>query len=75
MTTQSRNKREGWYEGRKTPKILWSEPWDGFSWNQVRRHQRTKSPYSRRHKPKRIFECEIGRLESFRFISSEVINP
>lgn len=62
MTTQSRNKREGWYAG-------FNRGWYHLG------HSRTRQIYARQHKPGKIFEMEIGRVENFRFISSDMINP
>jgi len=61
---KSRNQREGWYGGRKSP---------GFVIK--RHHSRTKNPHLRLWKPKKILldAPEFGVIENFHFIQSNTI--
>lgn len=70
---ESRNKREGWYAGKHFAKG-WGKDWDKVWFTN---HVRTRNAYRKLFKPKHILltlSCtELGRIENFRFISSEVI--
>lgn len=71
--SESRNKREGWYAGKRCDSA-WMGDW-AVVWE--KRNCRTREEYRRLRKPKRIDVSLFtygGEISNFRFISADFIH-